>query len=195
VARGLATVLLAVVTTSCGAGKAGSSSSVPPRYPNVFGNAVAEQPDNGGEFFAARHGDVTLTLSDGRRLVVPSSAKTPAAAGLLCRTRDKNRADGTSSSPCRVQAFVAHGRAVWVDVIGDGRVGTAVMGSDRWLVLSDGLALPLPTAPGRPSVNCRGLDLSSGLTAFNRKHHLVRVEVDDNGTLARVDCLSSTKMK
>jgi hypothetical protein len=30
---------------------------------------------------------------------------------------------------------------------------------------------------------------------FSRTHHLVRVEVNDDGTLARVDCLSSTKVK
>jgi hypothetical protein len=153
---------------------------------------VALQPDNGGEFFAPRHGDVTLTLSDGQRLVVPPSVKTPGAKGLLCRTRALNRANGTYAPPCHLQALVKHGRAVWIEVIGAGIVGTAVMGSDRWLVLSDGTAVPLPLPPRRPLVNCRALDRSNKVEVFNRRHHLVRVEVNDDGRLARVDCLSTS---
>ncbi len=75
----IAAVLVAFASSSCGNSAAQGSDAVRPRYPNVFGTAVAEQPDNGGDFFAPRHGEVTLTLSDGRRLVVPSSVETPGA--------------------------------------------------------------------------------------------------------------------
>lgn len=152
---------------------------------------MALRPDNGGELFVPRHGAVTLTFSDGRRLVVPSSVETHGATGLLCRTRDLNRAGGTYGSPCRLQAFVANGRARWIEVIGAARVGTAVMGSDRWLVLADGTALPLPSPPRYPAVNCRGIVRSGRVDGFNHAHHLVRVEVGDDGMLARVDCVSS----
>jgi hypothetical protein len=156
---------------------------------------VAEQPDNGGDLRVARHGDVTLTLSDGRRLVLPSTVKTPGVRGLLCRTRNLNRADGSTASPCHLQAFVAHGRAVWLQVVGKDMVGTAVMGSDRWLALADGTALPLPSSPRHPLVNCRGLDRSDSVKVFSHTHHLVLVSTNDDGTVARVSCLSSDHVK
>ena len=152
---------------------------------------MALQPDNGGELRVPLHGAVTLTLSDGRRLIVASSTETPGATKLMCRTRNQDHSDGTYASPCRLQAFVVRGRAVWIEVIGEDYVGTAVSGSKRWLVLGDGTALPLPKAPRLPAVNCHGLDGATRVTVFTRVHHLVRVEVNEDGTLARVDCLTS----
>lgn len=188
---GICAVLVLFAASACGSGPAARSVTQPPRYPNFVGTAVALRPDNGGEFFAPQHDAVTLTFADGRRLVVPRSVQTLGARGLLCRTRDLNRADGTYGPPCHLQAFVANGRARWIEVIGAARVGMAVMGSDRWLVFSDGTALPLPAPPRYPAVNCRGIVRSGRVDGFNHAHHLVRVEVGNDGTLARVDCLSS----
>jgi len=191
VALAVAVTFVAIATTSCGHRTTRGLAVVAPRYPNVFGTAVAERPDAAGNFFAPRGHDVTLTLSDGRRLVVPSSVETPGARGLLCRTREIRRADGTYAPPCRLQAFVSRGRAVWLDVIGAARVGTAVRGSGRWLVLADGTAIPLPARPRHPLVNCPGRNGPSGIDRFTRNHQLVRVSVDEVGTLARVDCLAT----
>ena len=193
VALVLGVVAAAGMTTACGSSGAPAGASAPPQYPNLVGTAVAAQPDNGGNLSAPRHGLVILTLSNGKRLVVPSSVETPGTRGLLCRTHDLNHSDGTYAPPCRIQAFVSHGRAVWLRVIGADTVGTAVSGSNRWLALSDGTALPLPAPPRRPQVNCRALGYAVSVEVFSHTHHLVRVEVNDDGTLARVDCVSSMK--
>ena len=189
-----AAALVVVATVSCGSSSR-PEPSVAPRYPNVFGTAIAEQPDHGGDLFVPRHGVVTLTLADGRRLVVPPSVDTLGATGLLCRTRNLNRADGSYAPPCRLQLRAVHGRAVWLRVIGTATVGMAVSGSPRWLVLADGTAVPMPAPPRRPVVNCPSVKDSGRVEVFSRVHHLVRFEVDDDGTLARVDCQKSIDVK
>jgi hypothetical protein len=182
--------LLVLVAGACGSNTS-RARIVPPRFPNAFGTVVATDPDNGGEVFAHAAGDVSLRLSDGRRFVLPPAAAPPGASGLLCRTRAVSRADGTYAPPCHVQTLVTHGRAAWLEVMGAGTVGTAVAGSARWLVLADGTAVPMPSARRRPVINCPTVAGLQSIDDFTHRNHLVRVSVDDDGTLARVDCLSS----
>lgn len=195
VARLAAVILLTIAAGAC----TPRTRVVPPHYPNVFGTVVRSEPDNDGEVFAHGQSDVTLILSDGRRFVLPPSAANPGfstgrARVLLCRTRDVNRLDGSYASPCKVQARVTGGRASWIRVI-SGTHGTAVAGSPKWLALADGTAIPMPKPPTLPLVHCPNDGAVTSVEAFTHRHHPVRVEVDADGTLARVDCLSSLSQK
>jgi hypothetical protein len=185
--RGMVAACIALTQACSGASRL---HVVPPRYPNLVGTVVASRPDTGGEVFARSKGDVTLILQDGQRFVLSPSTTTFGVRGLLCRTRDVSRADGTYAPPCRFEAYVVGGRARWVEVIGAATVGTAVGGSAQWIVLADGTAIPMPRPPSQPLVNCPSSGVAS-VESFTRRHRPVRITVNDNGSLARVDCLSS----
>jgi hypothetical protein len=144
--------VLAACTASCGSKR---HEAVSPLYPDYYGVAITQQPSLDGEFPARRVTDVTLTFADGRRILVPSSARfLPTWNTEGCRTERPSRVDGSCNYPCQLQVGLAsRDRAQWVRLLtssrGCGRVGppktTGPIESvdSHWLVTQDGTAIPI----------------------------------------------------
>jgi hypothetical protein len=170
-----------------------SETAASSRYPNLYGTVIASRPDEGGEVYLHDARTVSLRLADGRTFVLDPSTTSPATSTtrrlLLCRTRDKNRSDGSYAPPCHIEAFVDDGRARWITVLGEDIVGTAVGGTPQWLLLSDGTVVPL-RSPRPPALRVCHPPITS-IASFKRHHHLIRAEIGDDSTVTRIYCLSS----